>query len=232
MAQALTPREASARKRRVKAINMRILGKTYQQIADELYNGSASNARKDIMRALEKDYTHDVAELFKIEDARLEQGETAAFRFMMEARSSAIKLGDIDDVRLSDEQIEARSTAADKAAARFAMMSDRFLKFAERRAKMHGLDKPIDVAISGGFDTVVLDPAVAGTAGAAAAAAAAAAELEAEAAAGDEPVDDDELILDGIDEDGRLVADDGFTYSEPPQPVSRTRTSRHVSDNE
>lgn len=53
MAQQLSPREAQTRARRIKALQLRAARLTYQQIADRLYNGDRSNARKDILKAVE-----------------------------------------------------------------------------------------------------------------------------------------------------------------------------------
>lgn len=53
MAQQLSARELQMRTRRIKALQLRAARLTYQQIADRLYNGDRSNARKDIMKAIE-----------------------------------------------------------------------------------------------------------------------------------------------------------------------------------
>lgn len=110
--------EAERDRRRARVVDMRVKGKTFQAIADELGYASRDAAWRDWRRALE----------LARSEADMDLSEARAFEL---ARLDAVD-------RLAWEQAEAGELKA----------LEILLKISDRRAKMLGLDQPVKHTVS------------------------------------------------------------------------------------
>lgn len=128
VAQNFSPKAAQSHARRMKALQLRAERKTYQYIADRLYNGDRSNAYKDMMRAVAAQEQEAVSEVRAQEILLLDE----LARPLIERVKTAPEL--IDDKTVNS-----------------------LLRIMERRAKYLGLDAPTQVEQTGtgGFAVLV-----------------------------------------------------------------------------
>lgn len=124
---------ARAAARRTMAVRLRLSGATYQQIADQCGYSNKSNARQVVLRALTRLEVESVGELRALENARLDADE-------MVLRSIIAK-------------------GSNKPADRIRAIDSR-LRLSARRARLNGLDAPLQVALSAGV-TASLEDALA-----------------------------------------------------------------------
>lgn len=109
--------------RRIDAVSLRLAGMTYAQIAEHAGYSHASAARQSVLRALEKVEAEQVADLRMLENARLDRMLAAVWPTVV-ARAEEVLLED-------------RLRAVDRA-----------LRISERRARLNGLDAPVQVALT------------------------------------------------------------------------------------
>ena len=125
--------------RRAEAVNMRMAGASYQQIADALGYNSRGAACQDVSRALEAAIAEQTrtAEVYREEELqRLDLLLAEAWRVMKRAHVTVshgriIRDDDTDEPLLDDGPVLSAI--------------DRVLKIQERRAKLLGLDAPTKV---------------------------------------------------------------------------------------
>lgn len=128
--------------RRTKAVKLRLAGKTWQAISDELGYAGAPAAHTDVTRALDaarKELALVTEQHRELELQRLDDLE-AKVRAVLDGAHITVQHGrvvkDDDGVPLADHDPLMRA-------------ADRLLKIAERRAKLLGLDQPIKHEVSG-----------------------------------------------------------------------------------
>lgn len=114
---------ARAAARRAQAVRLRLAGASYDQIAQVAGYSHKSSARQAVMRALDRMEQESVNELRALENARLDADEVVL-------RSL------INDAGLPAQR-------------RIAAIDSR-LRLAQRRARLYGLDAPVQVALSAG----------------------------------------------------------------------------------
>jgi len=119
------PDPAALHTRRIRALNLRLAGLTYERIADELGYSTASAARDLILRALDAANHHQVEALRTLENERLDRAQAAIWPTI---------IGRPDEVGFDDRN-KAVST---------------FIRISERRARLNGLDAPVQVAVTPG----------------------------------------------------------------------------------
>jgi hypothetical protein len=117
--QGIQKRDVNAAQRAVQAVRMRAEGKGYQEIAAMCSYGSAGAAHKAVMRELQRVVVTNVEELRATELHRLELMHAECWKLFMDPKNKG---------RL------------------FAV--DRILAISERKAKLMGLDIPVDQAIN------------------------------------------------------------------------------------
>lgn len=128
--------------RRAKAVKLRLAGKTWQAIVDELGYASTGAAHTDVKRALDaarKDLALVTEQHRELELQRLDDLE-AKVRSVLDGAHVTVQHGrvvkDDDGTPLPDHDPLMRA-------------ADRLLKIAERRSKLLGLDQPIKHEVSG-----------------------------------------------------------------------------------
>lgn len=119
--------------RRVQAVRLRMSGATYDQIAEACGYSDKGSARHAVMRALTRLEAESVGELRALENARL----------------------DADEVVLRSLIADRSQTANTRIRA-----IDSRLRLSARRARLNGLDAPLQVALSAGV-TAELEDALA-----------------------------------------------------------------------
>ncbi len=114
---------------------LRSAGLTYRAIADDLGLCDASAARKCVERALLATVAEPAEELRRLELMKLDQLSVAAWEILEDnhVRVSAGRVMFLDDEPLPDTRPVLQAV-------------DRLLKIAERRARLCGLDAPIQVS--------------------------------------------------------------------------------------
>ena len=117
------PYLARLRVRQQQAVDMRLEGKTFRQIAEALGYASDGAAYNAVRHLLEKATVERADELRRVDGARLENLLGAIW-----ARASA---GDLDAI-------------------------DSVLKILQQRARLFGLNKPVEVSVSGEVQQVVI----------------------------------------------------------------------------
>lgn len=115
--------QALDRANAIRLLTLRAAGMTYEQIAQEVGYADGSGARQALMRALERHEAENVTELRTIENLRLDTDERA-LRAIIGDTSASVK----DRVAA----INART------------------RLSARRARMNGLDAPVQVQLSAG----------------------------------------------------------------------------------
>lgn len=115
---------ARASARRTKAVRLRMSGATYDQIAKQCGYTDKSTARKAVMRSLVAVEAESVSELRLLENARLDSDEMVLRTIIANGSNKAA-----DRIRAIDSR----------------------LRLAARRARLNGLDAPIQVALSAGI---------------------------------------------------------------------------------
>lgn len=128
--------------RRAKAVEMRIAGASFQQIADELGYNSRGAACQDVTRALEAAIAEQTraSEVYREEELqRLDMLLAEAWR-VMKRHHAVVSNGKVVKVDTKDG---AEETLLDDGPVLAAI--DRVLKIQERRAKLLGLDAPTKV---------------------------------------------------------------------------------------
>ena len=131
--QGIQKRDVNAAQRSIQALQHRIAGKGYQEIASLCSYGSAGAAHKAIMRELDRVAVKNVDELRATELQRLEVMHQECWEAFM------------------DRKNKARFFAA-----------DRILAIMERRARLMGLDIPVDAALNQNVVVVREIPSVLG----------------------------------------------------------------------
>ena len=124
---------ARAAARRVQAVRLRMSGATYDQVAETCGYSNRSAARQAVMRALTRLEVESVGELRALENARLDADEVV-LRTLIGDRNRP------DSVRI--KAIDSR------------------LRLSARRARLNGMDAPLQVALSAGV-TAELEDALA-----------------------------------------------------------------------
>lgn len=124
---------AQLSEREAKALRLRRLGGTYDQIAVEMGFADASGARQLIMRALDRVVAENATHLRSLENARLDVNTQVLMGIATDAKNSAM------------ERIRA---------------TEAYTRVSARRARLNGLDAPVQVAVSAG-SLAELDDAIA-----------------------------------------------------------------------
>jgi len=116
--------------RETRAIRFRIAGLTYDQIAKEMGYSDRSTARDLVMRGLRRVQVESSDELRRLENARLDTA-TAALVPLIAGRATN------DNIRIR--------------------AIDSFIRVSARRARMNGLDAPLEVQVSDEWDTRIAE---------------------------------------------------------------------------
>jgi hypothetical protein len=135
-------RKAEIDQRRARAIQLRIKGTTWDDIATELGYSGRGEAHNDVKRALEersKDLADSADELRLIETANLDRLAVEAWK-VLERYHPLVQSGKVV-VDLSDRPLEDDGPVL--------AAIDRLLKISARRAALWGLDSPVRVEASG-----------------------------------------------------------------------------------
>jgi hypothetical protein len=150
-----SPARVNATVRRAQAIQLRIEGKTLDQIAVALGYKSRGAVSQDISRALAAQITEPAAELRSIEAARLD----AAWQRLDDARERVMDVLTRKHITVSNGKVITLPGADDKpvpleddgpilaAVGRLLDIERSRLQIMERRAKLFGLDAPAKVSV-------------------------------------------------------------------------------------
>ena len=122
--------QATDRANAIRLLTLRAAGMSYEQIAQEVGYADGSGARQALLRALQRHESENVAELRQIENLRLDTDE----------RALRAIIGDTQ--RPAGERIRA---------------IDARTRLSARRARMNGLDAPVQVQLSAGVQAELSD---------------------------------------------------------------------------
>jgi hypothetical protein len=129
-------RSVADRERDAQAVALRTRGLTHRQIAAQLGWSSPASAVEAINRALRDSYRENLEELRRVEEDKLDDLTRLAWReisrphFVSSTATGRVVLHPVTGEPLVDSDAVLKGI-------------DRLLRIAERRAKLRGLDKPI-----------------------------------------------------------------------------------------
>lgn len=121
---------AGERASAIRLLTLRTAGMTYAQIAEQMGYADASGARTALLRALDRHESENAKQLRELENMRLDTDERALRAIISDA---SVKVG--DRIRA----VDART------------------RLSARRARMNGLDAPVQVALSAGVQAELTD---------------------------------------------------------------------------
>lgn len=139
----VTPRTISQREKEAKALELRKQGQSYDQIALELGMANRMVAWRLVHRAFDRITAEPASEMKLLELARLDDVLTKAYEVMHAPHYVAITSGpNAGDLVRHPETEELLIDDGPKLAA-----IDRVVKIGERRAKLAGLDAPVQTRV-------------------------------------------------------------------------------------